>query len=347
VHDIAIKNADVVLGTHGRAFWIMDDIASLRQLSAEVMAKDAHLFQPTDAYRTFGGATIQYWLKQGGQRVTLEFLDGQGQVIKKFTSDADTAETSAAKRERMRVDSLAALGVMPASVDGRGRGAGGASRVTNRAGANSFTWNMRYPEPTTFEGLIMWAAGIAGPQAPSGSYTARLTVGDKSETRTFKLLIDPRSGATQADLDEQFRFLIQIRDKTSEANNAVRTIRSLKAQMAARVQAAPAARAAALRRSVATLTEQLSAVEAEIYQVRNQSGQDPLNYPIKLNNQIAALAGVVASTEAKPTAQSYEVYRILAAALDVELAKLTALLGGGLDTVNAELVRLGLDPVAK
>jgi photosystem II stability/assembly factor-like uncharacterized protein len=347
VHDIAIKNADVVLGTHGRAFWIMDDIASLRQLSSEVTAKDAHLFQPTDAYRTFGGATIQYWLKQGGQRVTLEFLDAQGQLIRKFTSDADSAETSAAKRERMRVDSLAALGVMPASVDGRGRAAGGASRVSNRPGANSFTWNMRYPEPTSFEGLIMWAAGIVGPQAPSGSYTARLTVGDKSETRTFKLLIDPRSGATQADLDEQFRFLIQIRDKTSEAHNAVRTIRSVKAQMAARVQAAPAARAAALRRSVATLTEQLSAVESEIYQVRNQSGQDPLNYPIKLNNQIAALAGVVASTEAKPTAQSYEVYRILAAALDVELAKLTALLGGGLDGVNAELVRLGLDPVAK
>jgi len=347
VHDIAIKNADVVLGTHGRAFWIMDDIASLRQLSADVMAKDAHLFQPTDAYRTFGGATIQYWLKKGGQRVTLEFLDAQGQLIRKFTNDPDTVETGAAKSERARVDSLAALGVMPASVEGRGRGTGGASSVSNRVGANSFTWNMRYPEPTTFDGLIMWAAGITGPQAPSGSYTARLTVGDKSETRTFTLLIDPRSGATQADLDEQFKFLIQIRDKTSEAHNAVRTIRALKAQMAARVQAAPTARAAALRRSVATLTAQLSAVEAEIYQVRNQSGQDPLNYPIKLNNQIAALAGVVASTEAKPTAQSYEVYRILAAALDVELGKLNGLLGTGLDTVNAELAKLGLDPVAK
>lgn len=347
VHDIAIKNADVVLGTHGRAFWIMDDIASLRQLSADVMAKDAHLFQPTDAYRTFGGATIQYWLKQGGQRVTLEFLDAQGQLIRKFSNDPDTVGTGAAKSERARLDSLAALGVMPASVEGRGRGAGGASRVSNRAGANSFTWNMRYPEPTTFDGLIMWAAGIVGPQAPSGSYTVRLTVGDKSETRTFKLLIDPRSGATQADLDEQFKFLIQIRDKTSEAHNAVRTIRALKAEMASRVKVAPAARAAALRRSVATLTAQLSAVEAEIYQVRNQSGQDPLNYPIKLNNQIAALAGVVASTEAKPTAQSYEVYRILAAALDVELGKLKVLLGAGLDSVNAELAKLGLDPVAK
>ncbi|MSR03134.1 MAG: glycosyl hydrolase [Gemmatimonadetes bacterium] len=355
VHDIAIKNADVVLGTHGRAFWIMDDIASLRQLSAEVMAKDAHLFQPADAYRTFGGATIQYWLKKGDQKVTLEFLDGKGQLIKKFTSDPDSAETTAEKVERARLDSLATLGVMPASAEARtgdaaggrrGRfGFGGSNRAPNRMGANSFTWNMRYPEPAAFKGLIMWAAGIFGPQAPSGSYTAKLTAGDKTDTQTFKLLIDPRSGASQADLDEQFRFLIQIRDKTTEANNAVRTIRNLKTHLAARIKAAPAGRAAVLQRSVTTLTEQISAVEAEIYQVKNKSGQDPLNYPIKLNNQIAALSGVVASTEAKPTAQSYEVYKILAAALDAELGKLTVLLGAGLDGVNAELTRLGLDKV--
>jgi len=355
VHDIAIKDADVVLGTHGRAFWIMDDITSLRELSAEVMAKDAHLFRPKDAYRTFGGATIQYWLKKGGQKVTLEFLDARGQLIRKITSDPDSAETAAEKIERARLDSLAALGVMPASAEARsgeaagGRrnrfGFGGSSRAPNRAGANSFTWNMRYPEPVSFKGLIMWSAGIFGPQAPSGTYTVRLTVGDKTETQSVKLLIDPRSGATQADLDEQFRFLIEIRDKTSEANNAVRTIRNVKGQLAARVKAAPAGRAAVLQRSVSALTDQMSAVEAEIYQVKNRSGQDPLNYPIKLNNQIAALSGVVASTEARPTAQSYEVFKILAASLDAELARLKALLGPGLGGVNAELGRLGLDQV--
>ncbi len=354
VHDLVIKDADVVLGTHGRAFWIMDDISSLRQLSAEVVAKDVHVFQPKDAYRTFGGPTIQYWLKKGGQKVTLEFLDAKGQLIKKITSDPDSTATAAEKVERARLDSLAALGVMPASAQagdaggpaGRRRfGFGGATRAPNAAGANSFTWNMRYPEPSTFKGLIMWAAGIFGPQAPSGTYSVKLTAGDKTETQTFKLLIDPRSGATQADLDEQFRFLIQIRDKTTEANTAVRTIRNVKAQLAARRKAAPAGRAAVLERSVTTFSDQLSAVEGEIYQVKNKSNQDPLNYPIKLNNQIAALSGVVASAEAKPTAQSYEVYKILAAALDAELGKLKSLLGAGLDGVNAELARLGLDKV--
>jgi len=356
IHDLVVKDADVVVGTHGRGFWILDDISSLRQLTTEVMAKDVHLFQPLDAYRTHGSATIQYWLKRGGQKVTLEFVDARGQVVRRFSSDPDSTESEAARVERARLDSLAALGVMPASAQAGGEGAaggrggrrfsfGGASRANNRAGTNTFSWNMRYPEPVSFRGLIMWAAGIFGPQAPSGTYTVRLTVGDKTETRTFKLLIDPRSGATQADLDEQFNFLIQIRDKTSEANNAVRTIRNVKGQLAARLKEPAAGRSPALKRLADALTEPLSAVEAEIYQVKNRSGQDPLNYPIKLNNQIAALSGVVASAEAKPTAQSYEVYKILAAQLDAELAKMKGLLAAPLAAVNAELTRLGLQAV--
>ncbi|MBL8986080.1 MAG: glycosyl hydrolase, partial [Gemmatimonadetes bacterium] len=356
IHDLVVKDADVVVGTHGRGFWILDDISSLRQLTTEVMAKDVHLFQPLDAYRTHGSATIQYWLKRGGQKVTLEFVDARGQVVRRFSSDPDSTESEAARVERARLDSLAALGVMPASAQAGGEGAaggrggrrfsfGGASRANNRAGTNTFSWNMRYPEPVSFRGLIMWAAGIFGPQAPSGTYTVRLTVGDKTETRTFKLLIDPRSGATQADLDEQFNFLIQIRDKTSEANNAVRTIRNVKGQLAARLKEPAAGRSPALKRLADALTEPLSAVEAEIYQVKNRSGQDPLNFPIKLNNQIAALSGVVASAEAKPTAQSYEVYKILAAQLDAELAKMKGLLAAPLAAVNAELTRLGLQAV--
>ncbi|MGE0440327.1 MAG: WD40/YVTN/BNR-like repeat-containing protein [Gemmatimonadales bacterium] len=357
VHDLVIKDDDVVIGTHGRAFWIMDDISSLRQLTADVMAQDVHLFQPADAYRTFGGATIQYWLKRGGQRVALEFLDSKGQSIRTFTSDPDSAAAAQARAERARLDSLAALGVMPAAAREAGqagggggggfgrRFGGGSSRAANRAGTNTFTWDMRYPEPASFQGLIMWAAGIFGPQAPSGTYTVRLTVGDKTETKTFKLLIDPRSGATQADLDEQFAFQIQIRVKTSEANNAVRTIRNVKAQLAARLKATPSGRSANLKRLADALTEQLSAVEAEIYQVKNRSGQDPLNFPIKLNNQIAALAGVVASTEAKPTAQSYEVFKVLSEQLDTQLGRLRTLLEGGLNGVNAELGRLGQERI--
>jgi hypothetical protein len=359
VHDLVVKDADVVLGTHGRSFWVMDDISSLRQLKPEVLGKDTHLFQPVDQYRTFGGARIQYWLKRPGQRVTLEFLDAKGQLIRRFTSDQDSIarvdSLASAAVEQARLDSLLALGVLPEAA--RAAAAAGPSafesgfryvpppRVGNRAGTNTFVWNMRYPDAVGFKGMILWAAGVAGPAAPPGSYTVRLTVGDHSETQSFKLLKDPRSRASQADLDEQFGFAIRIRDKTSEANNAVRTIRNVKAQLADRIAKASPRAAPQLERLGNALRDNLSAVEGEIYQVRNQSGQDPLNYPIKVNNQIAALAGVVQSTEAKPTAQSHEVFRLLSAELDGYLAKLRELLGAGLGGVNAELSRLGLEPI--
>jgi hypothetical protein len=193
--------------------------------------------------------------------------------------------------------------------------------------------------------MIMWAAGTAGPVIPPGTYTVRLTVGDEPpQTQTFQVRADPRAGASPADLEEQYAFLLRIRDKSNEANNAVRTIRNVKAQLAAR-RATAGNRSAAFDRLARALEGELSSVEGEIYQVRNRSGQDPLNYPIKLNNQIAALSGVVASAEAKPTKQSYEVFELLSAQLKVQTDQLRPLLGPRLDAVNAELRRLSLEPV--
>ncbi|HEX7024220.1 MAG TPA: hypothetical protein VF187_05335, partial [Gemmatimonadales bacterium] len=310
------------------------------------------------------GVVVQYWLKRPGQKVTIDFLDAQGQVLRSFSSDldpqarADSVRRAAERSEReararKAADSLAQLGVMPASV--RPDSAAPAPqqagwrytpppRVPNRAGMNRFVWNLRGEDAVGFDGLIMWAAGTTGPMIPPGTYTVRVTAIDKSESRTFQVKRDPRSGATQADLDEQYAFLKRIQARSNEANNAVRTIRNVKAQLAERKTAA-GARGTALTRLSQTLETQLSAAEEEIYQVRNRAGQDPLNYPIKLNNQIAALAGVVSSAEAKPTRQSYEVFDLLSAQLKTQLDRMTAALGAPLSAVNAELSRLGLPAI--
>lgn len=392
VHDLAIKEGDLIAATHGRAFWILDDISALRQLAAGVTDKEVQLFQPRDAYRTtfggffFGGgggggagaggaaaglppltgwdgAVVNYWLKRPGQKVTLEFLDAKGQVIRKLSSEQDSTARAdslrlAAERSgrdslsRRRADSLAALGVLPGSIrpdttDPRAPQGGWRyvppPRVPNRAGMNRFAWNLRGEDAVGFTGMIFWAGGTTGPVIPSGAYSVRLTVGDQTATQTFNVLRDPRAGASQADLDAQFAFLVQVRDKTSEANNAIRTIRNVKAQLANR-RARAGARGITLDKLASALEAQLSAVEEEIYQVKNRSGQDPLNYPIRLNNQLAALAGVAGSAEARPTAQSYEVFKLLSAQLDTQLKRLGDLLGG-LAGVNAELTRLGLDKV--
>lgn len=392
VHDLAVKEGDLVAGTHGRAFWVLDDLSVLRQHAAANAEKDLHLFKPRDTYRItlggfgFGGgggggaaaaggsafppltgwdgAVVQYWVKRGGQKVTIEFLDGRGQVLRTFSSDLDptaredsvTRATERAEREvqsRRVADSLLQLGVMPASVrpdstppaQQAGWRYTPPPRATNRIGMNRFVWNLRAADAVGFDGMIMWAAGTTGPMIPPGTYAVRVTAGDKSETQTFVVKRDPRMDATQADLDEQYAFLIRIQERSNEANNAVRTVRDLRSQLEDRKTRA-GARGATLARLGQTLDSQMAVAEEEIYQVRNRSGQDPLNYPIKLNNQIAGLAGVVSSAEAKPTKQSYEVFDLLSAQLKVQIERLQAALGAPLSAVNAELSRLGLPPLA-
>ena len=387
VHDLAVKEGDLIAATHGRSFWVIDDLSALRQLSPAVAAADAHLYKPRDAHRVqfgggFGGGggggggstvgqnppagpVVYYWLKQPNQTVTLDFLDASGKVIRSFTSALDSAAAAdSVRREAQRVaarDSLVTLGglspdsaarvIAARGAAGPGMGAGGGGgfgggggspRAANRQGLNQFVWNMRYPDASTFRGIIMWAGNTTGPMAPPGTYSVRLRVnGGEPQTQSFRLLKDPRTSATQADLMAQFNFLVEIRDAVSAANDAVRTIRNVKYQLNERGRALRGADSAGFARTAADFTAKLSAVEGELYQVRNQSGQDPLNYPIKLNNKIAALSGHVASAEGAPTAQSRQVFAELKRDLDRHLATLKQVMDGTLPQVNAALTRAG------
>lgn len=377
IHDLVVKEGDLVLGTHGRSFWIMDDLSALRQMSGVVTAGRAHLFKPRSVYRTdFGGgggtgaagghpsgqnppngAVVYYWLKDKNQTVTMEFLDSKGTLIRKYTSLQDSGVRSDSLRtdsvRRSRADSLRLAGVkadsttrtetrseMTAAEEGPRR-APVPPRVPNQAGLNMFTWNLYHPEAVSFENMIMWAAGTRGPLALPGEYTVRMSVdGMPAQAQTFTLRKDPRSRATQADLAEQFNFLIRIRDRVSEANNAVRTIRNLRGQIAARRANLTEAQRTELDAASRQMLSRLGEIEAEIYQVKNQSGQDPLNYPIRLNNKIAALAGVVSSTDARPTDQSYAVFNELSAQLTTHLAAMKSGMNR-LTAVNTKLKSWG------
>ena len=356
VHDLVVKEGDLVAGTHGRSFWVMDDLSALRQLNAQVLAHPVHLFVPRDAYRIewgggFGGggrggaagatnpgqnpttgAVVYYHLVSGNQKVKLEFLAPNGDLIKSYES-ADSVQLAA---ERDSTRAAAAAG------GGGGRfGGGGATRPANAAGLNQFAWDMRYPDASSFRGMIMWAGGTRGPVAPAGTYSVRMTVGDAApQVATFKLMNDPRSTATEADLVAQFEFLIRVRDRTTAANDAVKTIRNVRAQLAERVAAAPR-----LKRTADAINEALAAAERELYQVKNQSGQDPLNFPVRLNNQMAGLAGVAGSGPYRPTDQSVAVYEEVSASIEVQLQKVKKVLTDDLNKFNQEAKRFGQPPV--
>ena len=188
----------------------------------------------------------------------------------------------------------------------------------------------------------MWSAGVQGPVSVPGAYAVRMKVGSETQTSSFRVLKDPRSKATQAELEEQFAFLVRVKDETSKANDAVKLVRHVRSQMNDRSSKLPESQRASFRVRTAALDSVLSAAEREIYQVRNESNQDPLNYPIRLNNKIAALAGVASSTDARPTAQTLEVFRILTGQLDVQLKRIRAALDGTLPGMNRDLQAAGL-----
>jgi hypothetical protein len=172
-----------------------------------------------------------------------------------------------------------------------------------------------------------------------------MTVNGQSYRQPISIARDPRSTASDADLREQFDFLMRIHEKTTQANDAVKTIRNVKAQLADRVKKMPADKSAAFANVANSLSDRLSAIESEIYQVKNQSGQDPLNYPIRLNNKIAALSGVVGGTDAKPTSQSYTVFNDLSSQLDRQLSAMRGALMVVLPVINGSLKTAGLPAI--
>jgi photosystem II stability/assembly factor-like uncharacterized protein len=373
VHDLVVKEGDLVVATHGRSFWILDDLSALRQMSPATAAAPLHLYRPRDAYRVSwgggfsegrsgpsgknptNGAVLHYTLARANTDLTLEVLDARGAVLRTFRSRldsvgvADSIRADSARKARGPEAPGAGVGTAteeaPDAEELARRGPRPA-RVPSKAGLNSFAWDLRHPDATRFENMILWAGSTTGPLVAPGTYTVRLTAaGQAPVTQTVRVLADPRSKATAADWAAQEALALRIRDRLSEANAAVRTVRNVRWQLGERLARVPAAERAALEAQRQALVAALAAPEERIYQVRNQSSQDPLNYPIRLNNKIAALMGVVGSADGRPTRQSYAVFDSLSRRLQVELDAVRAALRTQLPPLNAALGRLGQPPI--
>jgi photosystem II stability/assembly factor-like uncharacterized protein len=340
ITDVAFQKRDrqLVVATQGRAFWVFDDLPLLYQLNDAVTSSDAHLFSPDNTYRMggghgfgggrgfsavgenpAGGAVIHYWLKGHGD-VTLEFLDAAGKIVNTYPSKAP-AEHPAAAQEEEGGEENPFRGAPPA-------------RVTAVPGMNRFVWNLRYPDATTFPGLIMWAGNVTGPRVPPGKYTVRLTVDGKSQSESFELKKDPRLSTTAEEYAKQVSLALQIRDKLSETNAAVIRIREVRKKLD-EYASSPEAKVAEAAKA---LSGKLTAIEEDLYQTKNRASEDPLNFPIKLNNKLAYVMGEIESSDNQPTAQSYVVYEDLATQVNGKLRSLSALLTTDLAAFN-KLVR--------
>ena len=335
VADLVVKDNDLVIGTHGRSAYVMRDINQLRQVTAVVASADVHLFDPPDPQLGRDNAvSVAYYLRAPAARATLEFIDPSGKVVRTFEATRDTTQRGGRGGAGGQSPELAQMG--------RRSGFGGGGRLSLEPGTHHMSWDLRYPGATTFEGLIMWAAGTNGPRATPGDYQVRLTVDDRPpEVQTFQVGISPLLGnVTVADLEAQFDLAMKVRDRTSEANQAVIDIRDIKTQVDDRI-----AKDESVKQPGDALNEKFTGVEGEIYQYRNQSNQDPLNFPIRLNNKIAALMGAVEGVNGRPTAQSYEVYDLLSGELETRLDHLDVLINTDLAQFNKLLQQKGLEPI--
>lgn len=349
VPDLLIEGNDLVIATHGRSFYMLDDITPLRQLTPQLVTENLHLFHPPTAVRNVGQARIDYFLKQAADKVQIDILDVKGQVVRTYTGSAEDDKRGgrggrgAAPSGPGAAGDAAGDAAAPEEDDGGGGGrfGGGAPPVPRKAGLNHFAWDLRYPGAKGFQGMIFWGArGGVGPAAVPGPYQVRLSVNGQVLTERFNVEKDPRiDSVTIADLTEQFRLALQIRDKTTEADEMVITIRELKRQMDGRLKEKDDA---ALKASLDKFRDALTAVEEEVYQVRNRSGQDPLNFPIKLNNKLGALERVVETGDGKPIAGSYTVFKELSDLLAAQKGKLDAALKTDLPAVNKMLGDKGL-----
>ncbi|MFC1554756.1 WD40/YVTN/BNR-like repeat-containing protein [candidate division KSB1 bacterium] len=285
IHDLRVKRNDLVAGTHGRSFWILDDLTPLHQLIGQ-SPRDGMLLEPRETIRWAGRSgssrvNLRYYIgSEPSNSITLEIFDSNGQLITK------SEET-------------------------------GRRRLRSQIGWNSFSWDMRYPGATTVPGHPMWAASTNGPLAVPGIYKAKLTKDGRSSEVEFEIKIDPRLGSTVQQLQLQFDLLIAIRDKVSQAHDTVNQLRLLREDIESlKTQAESVSAGRQLINRADNMLAKLSEIEANILQVKSSSGQDPLNFPIKVNNRLAALTGSVSSSYLAPTKQAYDVFNMLSAELD-------------------------------
>jgi len=323
IRDLVVKDDDVVVGSHGRGFWILDDINPLREAKKDGVPAEATLFRPSPAYRGLTNASVQYFLPATVDTVKFEIIDASGEVIGTHIG------TEAEHKPDPNIPWWRR---------------GGSSVPTTKPGVNSFSWDMTYPGATDFEGMIIWSARpTRGPKAPLGTYQIRMTAGDVSETHPIEIKMNPNyKGITKDDLDEQFKLAMQIRDKTTIANEAVIKIRKIKKQLEMHAKKDGSNDIA---QESKTLDDNLSEVELALYQVQNQSNQDPLNFPIKLNNRLASLRRSVENGDARPTDGAYKVFAELSAELDTEIKKLDQYIGKDLATLNDLLVSAGMETI--
>jgi hypothetical protein len=301
ITDLTIKDNSLIVATQGRSLWMIDDLTVIHQLyNADKSANI--LFKPKDTYRMGGGSfkgsktagtnlssgVITYFnLNKFDKKdeVSLTYFDTKGDTIKTYSTKA--------KKNKLSVEK----------------------------GTNQFIWNMVYDGAESFPGMILWSGSLRGPRAVPGNYKVSLNVNGEVLNQPFTIIPDPRAESTLEDMKNQFEFIKDVNKTLDNTHKSIKKIRKINGKLDAfMAQYKGNDNVKELVEKAKTLKEQFSDVEKALYQTKNRSGQDPLNFPIRLNNKLAHLNSLSGRGDFAPTDQAIAVKNELTQKINAQLA---------------------------
>ncbi|MDB4892725.1 MAG: hypothetical protein JWL61_4580 [Gemmatimonadetes bacterium] len=349
VSDIDVKDNDVVISTFGRGIYILDDISALRELSTTSLRSPLHLYTPADAIRTtaqqsngvdysqtlvpgVNALNVFYSLAQPAKRVTMEIVNGTGQVVRTFTGTPES---------KPRVPIRNSLGHV---VNGPRWGSSTPDPiVSTAAGLHRVVWDLRYPPAADFTGLRLRDANVDGPRVLPGKYTIRINADGVKSERSFSINRDPRIADVEAaDLVAQEEFALATHRRLNDATSAVVRIRDIKAQINERLKQTQDRTIAAAAQD---LSAQMSAIESEVYEVRVAAESDIKHFGPRLTNKLANVYAVSTGADTRPSRQSQVVFGELSTRLGVQLERLGQISRTQLVRVNELLRQANLKPI--
>lgn len=323
ITDLLIKENHLIVATQGRSIWMIDDLTVFHQLAA-AKRKDFYLFKPKDSYRMGGGSRkgsltqgtnhpngvmTYFYVNDPEKEVKLEFMQANGDTIKTYSSKAKD------KSRKLKVEK----------------------------GANLFVWNTVSDGAEDFPGMILWWARLSGAKAVPGNYKVRLKVGDAEQTQDFTILPAPNSEATVADMQQQYDFINEVNATVTQAHKAILKIRKIKDQLDAfEKQYKDNEKVKPLLEKASEMKKKFTEVEEALYQTQNRSGQDPLNFPIRLTNKLAHLNSLVGLDDFGPTAQDMAVKNELTQQINAQLSTFNQLVDSEVNAFNSEFNQLNL-----
>ncbi|MEP6796217.1 MAG: glycosyl hydrolase [Saprospiraceae bacterium] len=325
VTDLTIKNNNLIAATQGRSFWILDDLYQIRQLKPTT-PKELTVYQPEDFYRMTGysGKSKLEGTNYAGGLSTYYFLPDS---LKKNDTLAITVFSSAG-------DTIVSYSTASKEKN---------DKLTPKKGMNKFNWNLQYKPSFGFDGMILWGGGLSGPRAVPGSYSVEFNYNDKLTRKSFVILQDPISKASPQDYTLYQEFVMEVNKKMTAANKAIINIRDIRQQLKNYKERIP--KEDELKKEIGKIDSVMTKIEEALYQTKNRSGQDPLNYPVRLTDKLAYLKSIMGNGEFPPTEQAYAVRKELEAEIDDQLAKLEKVKSDMLPAFNQMIRDKNIDAI--